>query len=270
MKRILVPTDFSPVADNAMLYAVALAAKFGSELILYHVYSFDRFNYDLNYSENDQPYTQKMEQKMKLTKLRIKDRILKYGLSVKTFVEKSSVLSLFQSEASALGVDMIVMGTKGASGLKKTVFGSVAAEALEVANVPVLAIPPAYSIQSIDHIILATDNKANSADILAPLQKLAHGYGAKVTALNVKTDQKDGSRSDIHRIHLEGVEVSYQETPLSNSINETINKYVLRADCDLLCMIKREKGFFESIFKKSIAKEQVYNSHVPLLVLPGK
>lgn len=57
---------------------------------------------------------------------------------------------------------------------------------------------------------------------------------------------------------------------MSKSINESINEFIRDHKSDLLCMIRREKGFFESIFKKSITKTQVYNTRIPLLVLPAK
>ncbi|HMQ48425.1 MAG TPA: universal stress protein [Saprospiraceae bacterium] len=61
MQKILVPTDFSPVADNALNYAIEIAAKFESELLLYHVYTFHRkvdFNWD--FPEDEQPYVKKI------------------------------------------------------------------------------------------------------------------------------------------------------------------------------------------------------------------
>lgn len=269
MKKILVPTDFSPVADNALQYAIEIAAAFKSELFLYHVYSFDRFNYDLNYHEYEQPFAKEMERKMKLTKQRLEEKIKQTGLSVTTFVERGNIPALFQSKVQELGIDLIVMGTKGATGLEKVVFGSVAAAALEMAKVPVLVIPPGRSFRPIEHIVLAIDHKETDANVLSPLQKLAFNFGTGVTLLNVKTGSNQGVR-EIGSPTLKDVAITYREVPLTKNINESINDYIKKEGCDLLCMIKREKGFFESIFQKSIATEQVYNSQVPLLVLPEK
>lgn len=57
---------------------------------------------------------------------------------------------------------------------------------------------------------------------------------------------------------------------MSKDINETINEFIQKEGCDLLCMIRREKGFFESVFKKSITKAQVFSNQIPLMVLPEK
>ncbi len=267
MKKILVPTDFSPVADNAIRYAIEIAAEFKSELYLYHVYSFDRFNYDLNFPEDEQPYTEKVERKMNLTKLKFMEKITQNGLSVKTFVEQGDIFSLFKRKVKKHGIDFIVMGSKGASGLKKVIFGSVAAMALEMANAPVLVVPPGYSFNPLQHIVLAMDHNEVSLSMLSPLQKLASKFGAKATLLNVNTGSGRNTYREID-LYLEGVETTYREVPIFNSINETINKFIQKEGCDLLCMIRREKAFFKSFLKKSITKAQVFSNQVPLLVLP--
>lgn len=270
MKKILVPTDFSPVADNAMLYATAIATEFRCELYLYHAYSFDRFNYDLNFSEDEQPYTKKVERKMNLAELKLKGKIVEDELSVKSIVEKGSTLVLFQNGAKKHGIDMIVMGTKGATGLEKAVFGSVAATALEIAKVPVLVVPPEHSFRPFKHLVLTIDHKEIAGNVLLPLQKLANKFGAKVTLLNVNTSQNKNTYHEMDLSGLGDVERTYQEVPMSKSINESINEFIEKEDCDLLCMVRREKGFFKSLFKRSITKAQVFNSRIPLLVLPEK
>ncbi|MGB5314836.1 MAG: universal stress protein, partial [Robiginitalea sp.] len=142
MKKILVPTDFSPVADNALQYAIEVAAGFKSEIYLYHMYSFDSFNYDGNFPRYDQPYTKKMVREMERTKLKFKEKITEKGLSMQTFVEEDSIYSLFKTKVIMHEINMIVMGSRGASGMTKLFFGSVATTALDMAKVPVLIVPP--------------------------------------------------------------------------------------------------------------------------------
>ena len=269
MKRILVPTDFSPIADNALKYAIGIAAKFQSELFLCHVFSFDRFNYDLDVPENKQPYAREMERKIKRARQKFSGKIEEEGLTVHTVVEQDSIFSLFGRKVNELRIDMIVMGSKGASGIEKVVFGTVAGTALNWAKVPVLVVPPLYAFQPLADIVLAIDDKEVSREVLSPFLKIAFDFGAKVTVLNAKSDRDKKVFKKIDH-HLEGVETTYREVPMLSSVNESINDFVEKEGCDLLCMVRREKGFFESIFKKSITKVQVFNSKVPLLVLPDQ
>ena len=268
MKRILVPTDFSPIADNAMHYAIELASLLGSEIFLYHVYSLHRkVDYNHDYSMDEQPYVKKLEQQMEEKALRFKDKLEQKGLAFQTHVEEDSVLSLFGRKAKKHHIDLIVMGSKGASGMQKVLFGSVAATALEMAKVPVLVVPPDHSFSAIQKIAVATDLHKVKQGILKPLQKLASASQAEVTLLNVKSNPKQASTADVD-LHLQGVPTTFSEIPMSHSINESINDFVVNHKMDLICMIRREKGFFESLFKKSITISQVYNSKIPLLVLP--
>tara|TARA_R110002049_G_scaffold1113_2_gene8201 strand:+ start:6868 stop:7677 length:810 start_codon:yes stop_codon:yes gene_type:complete len=267
MKKILVPTDFYPVADNAIKYAIEIAAGFQSELYLYHVYSFNKFNYDWDFPKDKQPYTKKVERRMKRTRFKFMKKIKEKGLSIQTLVEEDGFFSLFKTKVIEHGVDMIVMGSKGASGLEKIVFGSIAATALEMAKVPVLVVPPEHTFRQLGNIVLAIDHRKVPPNVLLPLQKLAFKFGAKVTILNVYTHpNKNADR--ISDLHLDGIVTAYREVPMSKSINETINKFIEKEGCDLLCMLRREKGFFERVFQKSITKTQVFSNNVPLLVLP--
>jgi nucleotide-binding universal stress UspA family protein len=185
MQKILIPTDFSPIADNALNYAIEIADKFKSELFLFHVYSFNKkIDYNWDFPDDEQPYIKNIEQKMNFTERKFAEKITQKGLSIQTKVEEDQIYSLFNRKVTEYGINLIVMGSKGASGLEKIIFGSVAATALEMAKVPVLVVPPEHSFPSFKEIVLATDLNDVSTDILAPLQKLAIKFGAKERLIN--------------------------------------------------------------------------------------
>jgi len=269
MQRILVPTDFSPVADNALSYAIEIGANFKSELLLYHVYHMhNKIDYDLNFPDDEQPFVKKLERNMNFTKGKFMEKIKQKELTIQTRVEEGNVLSLFGRKVMKHDINLIIMGSKGASGLAKVIFGSFAADALEMSKVPVLVVPSKHDFAPVEQIVLATDLNEVSTSILSPLQKLAFKFDAKVTILHVNT----GSNKNPHQrnIYLKDIETAYHEVPMSKSINESINEFIEKNKCDLLCMIRREKGFFEGLFKGSITKSQVYSNRIPLLVLPEK
>lgn len=267
MKRILVPTDFSRVANNALKYAIEIAGDFNAELYLYHVYHIHKVDYNPYLPEDEQPFKKQVERQMELTKLKFEEDIKRKGLAIHTIVDQDSIFFLFKNKIKNLGIDLVVMGSKGASGLERIVFGSVAANVMEIAEIPVLVVPPGCTFRPVDHMVLAIDRREVRPDVLAPVRKLAKKYGAKVTMLNVKKDP-NGTPPPMADIHLDDVETIYREVPVSQNINETINEFMEEEGCDLLCMIRREKGFFESVFQRSITKAQVHNSRGPLLVLP--
>lgn len=269
MRKILVPTDFSDVAENALKYAIEIATKFDGELLLYHLYSMNKkLDYDWDFAEDEQPYVKDLEHKMSALKRKHEDVLTRKELSVQTKVEEHHIFTLFDTLAEKHEIDLIIMGSKGASGLEKVVFGSVAAEALDLATVPVIVVPPNISYHDLDQIVWATDLMDVSASAISPLQKLAERCSAHLTILNINSGKSNIESSQQIISHLKNVETSYHEAPLSESINQSINQFIKSNKCDLLCMIRREKGFFESLFHRSITKEQVYNTQTPLLVLP--
>jgi len=268
MKKILVPTDFSPIADNALNYAIEIAAKFESEILLYHVYSFrKKVDFDWKFPEDEQPYVSNIERQMDLTREKFREKIKQKGIAIQTRVEEDNVFSLFARKVVKHNISLIVMGSKGASGLEKVIFGSVAVVALERAKVPVLFVPPGCYFRPFEQIILATDLNEVAAQVLSPLQKLAFKFAAKVTVLNVNIDSDEGIPQK-NNLYLKDVETTYTEIPVFRDVNQSINDFVGKNKFDLMCMIRREKDFFESLFKRSVTKRQVYNNTIPLLVLP--
>ncbi|NRB53223.1 MAG: universal stress protein [Saprospiraceae bacterium] len=267
MKKILVPTDFSPVADHAFSYAMEIGAAFNSELLLYHVYHVSKVDYNRDFPADEQPLKKELERKMELTQLKFQQSITEKGLRVHGKVAREPILALFERKVEEHEIDMIVLGSKGASGLKKVIFGSVAATALNMAKIPIFIIPPESTTIPIKHIVLAVDHDKISKAVLSPLQQLAVKFGAKVTILNVKTETSPTSPPK-PKVDLDGVESHYLEVPLSNTINDTISKFVKTNDCDVLCMIRREKGFFERLLQGSNTVNQAYRNQLPLLVLP--
>lgn len=267
MKRILVPTDFSPIADHALTYAMEIGAAFNSELLLYHVYHISKVDYNRDFPADGQPLKKELEQKMEWTRLKFRDSITEKGLTMQGIVAREPILALFERKVEEHEIDMIVIGSKGASGLKKVIFGSVAATALNMAKIPVFIIPPESTLGSFKHIVLAIDHLTISKALLTPLEKLALAFGAKVSLLNVKTETTSVDTRKTS-VQLVGVESTYLEVPLSNTINDTISKFVATNDCDVLCMVRRDKGFFDRLFRGSNTVNQAYRNQLPLLVLP--
>lgn len=267
MKKILIPTDFSLVADNALRYAMELGTAFQSELLLYHVYHISKVDYNRDFAPDDQPFKKQVERKMELSLLKFGGQIANKGLSVETQVKREPIMALFERKVEEHNINLIVLGSKGASGLKKVIFGSVAATALNIAKVPVFVVPPKPFSFPIRSIVLAIDDQAISKTVLDPLQQLALAFNAKVTVVNIKTNTSSPTSSRT-KFPLEGLDSIYHELPAANNINDALNAYINRTDCDLLCMIRRDKGFFDRLFQGSTTVNQAYDSQTPLLVLP--
>jgi universal stress protein A len=140
--KILVPVDFSESSARALDEAIGLAREFGAELIVFHCYElslppFGRGAYDLappeSYVESIRAAaletTRLWADKARARKVRAQERI---GAGLPA----SEIVSLAQE----LGADLIVMGTRGRSGLEHVLLGSVAERTIRFAPCPVLTV----------------------------------------------------------------------------------------------------------------------------------
>lgn len=271
MKTILVPTDFSHVAQNALNYAIEVASKLGGELLLYHAYETNKKSGNKWGSFMDgQDQIEHLNEQMNSLAEKYEKILSNKGLSLQTKVVEQPVSSLFGTIVEECAVDLIIMGSKGASGWEKMIFGSVATQALDEAKAPVIVVPPNKPHLSIEKALLSLDLNHLYIDALAPFKELAGITGTSITILNIDNGKTNEEGLQRVKDFLKEIETNYTQVPLSESINQSINDIIDSNNYDLLCMIRRKKGFWESLFQKSITNTQVNSAQVPLMVLPQK
>ena len=131
--RILVPTDFSPQADAALGYARGIAREFGSELHLLHVLD----NMFLRAMAGDPRDLETAALRQLDERLTAEDRRLGAIATLEKSDEPAKEIVQYAGEA---GIDLIVMGTHGRTGLPHVLLGSVAERVIRRARCPVLTI----------------------------------------------------------------------------------------------------------------------------------
>ena len=140
--KILVPVDFSEHSQRALDEAVGLAKKFGAELTVLHCYElpmpgFDRHPYATVAPES---YVEAVRKAAEETTRRWSERARAEGLSVEEQVKAGFPASEIADLAQDIGADLIVMGTRGLSGLEHVLLGSVAERTIRIAPCPVLTV----------------------------------------------------------------------------------------------------------------------------------
>jgi nucleotide-binding universal stress UspA family protein len=169
---------------------------------------------------------------------------------------------------------MIVMGTTGASGMKKALVGSNAASVIKRSKCPVLAVPQQCSFKGIEKIVFAADFHETKDDrALAPLLELALLFGSEVVVLNIRKELKEiPSQEEAY----EGLRIESAFKPLSHSYHfmenedaaKGIKEFTQQSGADVLAMIPRRHSFFEDLFGTSTTEELALHAQVPLLALP--
>lgn len=266
MKRILVPTDFSPNADKALNFAVQIARKAGAEIMLIHAVE--------TLAEDDD--FKKMKDKLEL---------VASSISTSEMVETSTRIFHDSSVNSVINAvyehkpDLVVMGTNGSSGLKEVVYGSRTAAVIGRSPVPVLAVPLLAEWKLPRKILLAV-NKFNVPEkLLAPVITMAKYYASSIQ-VTVFTDmdddyvedfQKNEARvadfrdslrerypdTEIHAVHLAG-----------RHFRESLQGWIDKENIDMLVMLTHRRTLIGSIFNSSMTKKMSYHTNIPLLAIP--
>jgi nucleotide-binding universal stress UspA family protein len=274
MKQILFPTDFSEAANTAFIYALRFADSFGADLVILHVYDlpivetpvlpetaaeiFDIVEMNQFESFRDElPKLHKMAESRGLGHVKIRN-VLLYG----------DLVYNINKVCTDENIDMVVMGTKGASGLKETFIGSTTASVIANVKVPVLGIPAEAEYHPIKSIAFTTQYKDKDNDSMRRVLDIADKFGARVQCLYIKNaddpadieerinEWKSYYRSDnIDLFNIAG-----------DHIEQTLLDFIENQHIGLLVMRAHKRGFFESLFHRSLTKKMAYHSKVPLLV----
>lgn len=266
MKKILVPTDFSDNARNALRYAIQLAQLFNSQIILLHTFSTSS-RADMLVSM-EKIMRKDAENEMELLTKEIPDDV-----RWKSEIQQGETIHNIAVYAERNEIDLIVMGTKGASGLEKVFIGSVTGGVMRQTSTPLLAIPKDYAYQPLEKIVLAIASLqlADPEKVVAPLKALAKKY--KATVLIYHHDESNSEVPDevMGAVEwLEGIPVNITFDQDDDHINESISEFVTDSGADLLCMVRRKRktiGFFERLFQESSTLTQVFHTEVPLLIM---
>lgn len=266
MKNILVPTDFSDNARNALQYAVQLAKLFDSRLTLLHTFNVPRRT-DILVSLDD--IMQKdAEQEMDTLSRQIPAEVRR-----ETRVMKGDTVKTIAAFAGQIDADLIVMGTQGASGLEQVFIGSVTGGVLRQTDIPLLAIPEGYAYRPVEKIVLALAglHLADPQAVMAPLKTLAAKWQAAIQVYHHDETQRELPEGVIEAVEwLQGIPVSISFDHDDDRINENISEFVEESGAGLLCMVRRKRntiGFVERLFRDSVTLTQVFHCEVPLLIL---
>lgn len=274
MNRILFPTDFSDAASTAFLYALRFADRFEAELIILHVYDlpivetpplpestkeiFDIVEMNQFESFRDQlPQMHEVAENNQMGHVKMRN-VLLYG----------DLIYNINKVCKDEGIDLIIMGTKGASGLKETFLGSTTASVIANASVPVLGIPAEAVYRPIKNIGFTTQYRDKDSDAVVKALDIARKFGAAIQCLYI-TNADDPS--DIEERIAEW-KMYYKRENINfhiisgTDIEQAIVNFADEQQLDMIVMRAHKRGFFEGLFHKSLTKKMAYHTTVPLLI----
>lgn len=193
MKTILVPTDFSEQAGYALDLAVQIGKRSGAKILLLNVvegvrnFSFNTMGEVESSTGEEAFFIKKLAEQTRERLYDVKEELLKEGLEIESMVEMGNPYQSIASVVADHGADLIVMGTKGSSGLEEVLIGSNTERVVRFAECPVITIKEKVNLDAIKKIVFATDLSDDQSDIIAQVQKMQKQLGAELHLLKVNT-----------------------------------------------------------------------------------
>lgn len=270
INRILVPTDFSPAADNALRYACSLGELTQAEIKVLHVFNVPVVD---PYMPGDT--MEAMMQEIKKAAEENMERVL--GSVNYPKISGECLLGFVTDDvaqyANDQSADLIVMGTTGASGVKEVLFGSNASGVMAKAHIKVLSVPAEFTNHAKpSKIVYASDFTGNEEMRCLVFADLAKAWGAELEVLHVKSDEPVFS-SEPASVLIEKIkarighaEIRFEEIS-SNDVTAAIETYVQTTGASLLGMAMHKRNLFERLFSKSKTKEIAHHARIPLITL---
>jgi nucleotide-binding universal stress UspA family protein len=264
MNTILALVDFSDTSMNAVSFAAELSRRSTARLVIVNIFP--------KGEDEDKP-----KNKLKLMVAGLK-KTFDTELKCESVLGQGNLITALKKIIGDQQPDLIVMGTKGASGLKKLLIGSNTVKVISKTRIPVLVIPDRalfknYFRKGKNRIVLATDLESleneGALDILKEIASLIIEPKIRVLSVRSKNDGLDDSkrkeRDFLLSVFNPEIE-SERVTIFSNSVIGGINYYLSqrKTDTGLVAMIARDSG---QLIQKHYTREMASHTHLPLLVL---
>ncbi len=274
MKKILFPTDFSEVADNAFIHALEFAKAVNAEILLLHTFElpfidnqFAPENYYTIFDSLQLAHLDAFKDEIpRLRELAKQHNLEDVKLSHK-LVDGDLVYSIKQTVTDE-NIDFVIMGTAGSSGWETFLIGTNTNAVLSGVSVPVMSVPLEAEYAKIQNIGFTTRFREKDKVSLREVISIAKKTNATVKCLYAKTSSSDVSEATINQWKTEFANepVQFSIVPTDN-VKETILDFVSNKNIDILTMITHKRGFFADLFSSSLTQKLSSSVPVPILAM---
>jgi len=277
MKKVLLPTDFSQNADDALKYCLQLLGNSIAEIVLFHV---------INTADSlvaiPEGTAIMMTQNIKEAKRNLAKLHVKANNYVKDFQNQNIVVTTdftigdagkcIITKASELESDVIIMGTRGKNyPFMDKLLGTVSSQVIN-ASIPVILVPGGYSFKEIDNIIFPTKLDRKDPYDLNKAINIIDPNSPVVQCVHLVKNEEEKNNKEVKEFanyiieHSPSVQTIFF-IELSDDVSTTIDEYAESYDAELVVMPKNEKNIFERMTTKNHIKEMLWISKRPIMIV---
>jgi nucleotide-binding universal stress UspA family protein len=272
MNTILVPTDFSSTADNAVRYAIEIARKSKSKIVLFHAYQLPMTTSEIQLIVITQEELEREsinrlnEEKTKLENAEGKE------IKIETKVAEGFLVDVVEEVCKEIKADLIVMGITGASKVEEILFGSNTIGIVRHTNCPAIIVPHDATFKQINNIVFAADyQKIKDKRSFEQIRNYVRLFNATLHILyiDLPTELISSERA------IEGIKLENELEDIKHEfhflehvdVSKGVNEYVDKVQAEMVMIIPRKHNLLERIFKSSQTKKLAFHSHVPMLCI---
>jgi len=262
MKNILVPVGSSKNAQSHLQYAVDFSKAFGTKLYIVQVYNVytkagTMIKVDHILERESREYLNSLVSKID-TK----------GVEVVIKVLKGNLIDTLELACKAADIDLILIEPRTNSVKDEVFLGKTSGKIIKQTQIPALIVPEGYVFKPITRILFAVKSailKKESA--LKPLIDIKEQFKSVVNLLLVKTTYYNEGDFDVSD-KLKEIVTNTTKTENATTFQGVLEHYKSN-DPDMLCVVRRKRGFFTKKWEKNVILKKDFHSTRPVLVLRG-
>lgn len=273
-KYIIIPTDFSNTADNAIKYAIQINGLENFTYLVLNTYHAPQSGSNAMFVNINDMLAKESKRELKVQKQKIEDKYP--GINVEIKSVHGTVDEVINNLDLPGEIDSVVMGTTGAGGLKKALIGSNAQKVIYESEYPVYTVPRGYDFKPFSSVVYAADLETiPTAGLFDRVVSLAKQFDAEIKVLHV--DHSKDSKKNIER-EKNRLQLAERLSVVKHSFHsmkryevaDGIDDFVFESQADLLVLVPRKMTFLRSLFRTAITQKIVCHTKIPLLALKTK
>ncbi len=274
MQTIFVPLDFSENSLQALRHSIELAKATESKIIVFHSYQPPQMGGGSFTGKKKLIALGKQESEDNMYKVVMRLKETEPDLDFEHLTVDGDPMQRILFYSEEYNSDLIVMGTKGASGLTEVFLGSVASKIINDSSCPVIIVPQKSERGAYQRIVYATSLIADDKGVLNYLKTLATDFKARLECVHIEKDASTNAKfeefaSQYKAENTENEYINFKILPTKENqkVEDTLLYYVEENPLTLIVMLRRERDFVQRLFGYSVTTKMAHHAESPLLVM---
>lgn len=278
--KVLIPTDFSKNAFNAIQYAFSLLKERSCEILLVHSYylsGLDKGNLLVPEPSDEERKRVEQTAARQMDELRgtLEETHSNHKHTLRFLTVFGPFYKVMEETVEKENIDLVIMGTKGRSNKNSVILGSNAVNVMEkVRFCPVMAIPSDAEFKKPNEIVFPTSFRSQYREHeLEVLVDLASLLNAPIRILHITNDDTLTERQEENKQYLESIllPATFTHHRLYNMrVNDGVRTFIQSRESEMIAFVNKRHNFFGSIFSNPMVKELGTHTEVPILAMHDK